>query len=204
MPKYTCAVADCTSYSHRKDDTVKGWSVFPRKKDPARRRLWETRCKRGPTWKATKHHAICSKHFINWCQGPSPSHPDPELFAYNQWGANKYSRVSAYKRKSKCTGDITEEPSSSCAADSSCPPLSTSNQDEPSSSGATSTSSPSSSHEVASSFSFPCGDYYYASLNQEVQDHVEVETMNQESSLFTGMYHKNVDICLQSSPSHRS
>lgn len=176
MPKYTCAVADCTSYSQRKDDTVQGWCVFPRKKDPARRRLWETRCKRGPTWKATKHHAICSKHFVNWCQGPSPSHPDPELFAYNQWGANKYSRVSAYKRKSKCTGNISNEPSSSCAADSSCPPTqSTSNQDEPS-----------------SSFSFPQGNYYYASLDQEVQHHVEVASMNHESSLITGMYHKNV------------
>lgn len=59
--------------------------VFQRKKEAARRRLWVTRCKRGPTWKATRHHALCSNHFIDWNNGPSPSHPDPELFGYNQW-----------------------------------------------------------------------------------------------------------------------
>jgi len=94
MPVYTCAVADCTSISRKKNQGVKGWIVFPKKKDAARRRLWETRCKRGPKWKATKDHAICSKHFIDWCQGPSALHPDPELFVYNQWGASRNTRRS--------------------------------------------------------------------------------------------------------------
>ena len=72
MPVYTCAVADCNSVSKKKNQGVEGWTVFPKKKDAKRRRLWETRCKRGPHWRATKDHAICSKHFIDWCQGPSP------------------------------------------------------------------------------------------------------------------------------------
>lgn len=92
MPVYTCAVADCTSVSRKKNQGVEGWKVFPRKKDAARRRLWERRCKRGPKWRATKDHAICSKHFIDWCQGPSPSHPDPELFGYNNWKASGSSK----------------------------------------------------------------------------------------------------------------
>jgi len=110
MPVYTCAVADCTSISKKKKQGVKGWTVFPRKKDAARRRLWETRCKRGPQWRATKDHAICSKHFIDWCQGPSPSHPDPELFAYNQWTATRTTKRStrAERRHSKPTSETTE------------------------------------------------------------------------------------------------
>ncbi|XP_050704605.1 uncharacterized protein LOC126990093 [Eriocheir sinensis] len=85
MTVYICAVADCKSSSQKKDPEVKGWARFPKKKEAARRRLWVTRCKRGPTWKATRHHALCSNHFIDWNNGPSPSHPDPELFGYNQW-----------------------------------------------------------------------------------------------------------------------
>lgn len=85
MPVYTCAVADCKSSTRKEDPEVKGWTVFPRKKKAARRRLWKMRCKRGNTWKATKYHALCSKHFIDWNNGPSPLHPDPELFGYNQW-----------------------------------------------------------------------------------------------------------------------
>lgn len=59
--------------------------------------------KRGPKWRATKDHAVCSKHFKDWCQGPSPSHPDPELFEYNQWGSTKNitrsSRTGDTKRR---------------------------------------------------------------------------------------------------------
>ena len=67
---------------------VMGWATFPsRKKEPTRRKLWESRCKRGASWKATKHLRICSKHFKEWQgNGPSQAHPDPECFAYNNWG----------------------------------------------------------------------------------------------------------------------
>lgn len=101
MPVYTCAVADCTSCSRKKDPEVKGWCVFPRKKDPVRRRLWESRCKRGQKWKATTYYAVCSKHFIDWCKGPSPSHPDPELFGYNQWKAKKGNEDYVGKRSQR-------------------------------------------------------------------------------------------------------
>lgn len=107
MPNYTCAVADCTS-ARKNDPAVKGWCVFPRKKDAARRRLWEYKCKRGPKWKATKYHAICSKHFINWCNGPSPSHPDPELFGYNQWKTSKGSEASVGKRRAQPNARVTD------------------------------------------------------------------------------------------------
>lgn len=97
MPVYVCAVADCDSTSKKPD--VSGWVKFPKRTDGIRKSLWETRCKRGPKWKATNNHAICSRHFIDWCQGPSPSHPNPELFAYNNWGKKEYVRRSIYKRQ---------------------------------------------------------------------------------------------------------
>lgn len=67
---------------------VKGWVTFPSaKKEPQRRKLWEQRCKRGINWKATRNHAICSKHFREWKgKKPSPEYPDPECFEYNNWG----------------------------------------------------------------------------------------------------------------------
>lgn len=108
MPVYTCAVADCNSISKKKNQGVKGWTVFPRKKDAARRRLWETRCKRGPTWRATKDHAICSKHFIDWCKGPSASHPDPELFAYNRWGAGRNLLDVVYIRNGQSFTEVIQ------------------------------------------------------------------------------------------------
>jgi len=149
----------------KKDEDVKGWCVFPRKKDPVRRKLWETTWKRGPRWRATKDHAICFKHFINWCQGPSPSHPDPELFAYNQWGKNKYSRKSIYKRESKCSGGISApnlDPPDSCSQATTSQDVQHCN-----------------SPEVE----------YYASLDQEVQECIEVEVTSktQDSSVLTGM-----------------
>lgn len=166
MPKYTCAVADCNSYSERKDEQVKGWCVFPRKKDSTRRKLWETRCKRGPNWRATKYHAICSKHFTDWGQGPSPSHPDPELFAYNRWGKKKSPRKSVYKASSNCNG-ITERPCSTSATDSSS--LSSSSDDEP-------------------PIPLPKVDFCTSS-EMQVQDYIEVEVKSgiQELSSLTGI-----------------
>lgn len=120
MPVYTCAVADCKSVSNKKSQDVKGWTVFPKKKDARRRRLWETRCKRGLNWRATKDHAICSKHFIDWCQGPSPLHPDPELFAYNQWGASR--NTTRNTRSSRNTARNIRE--GHCAPKSNSLPLS--------------------------------------------------------------------------------
>lgn len=87
-----CAVADCLSSSrkvrgrllHRKG----GWAPFPcREKQPWRRKVWETRCRRGFNWKATDSSRICSKHFREWTRkGPSQDHPDPVCFTYNDWG----------------------------------------------------------------------------------------------------------------------
>ncbi|KAK3862412.1 hypothetical protein Pcinc_031726 [Petrolisthes cinctipes] len=50
-------------------------------------------------WKNTRNHAICSRHFVDWNQGPTQAHPDPELFGYNNWGKNQYIRRSIYKRQ---------------------------------------------------------------------------------------------------------
>lgn len=162
---------------------MKGWSVFPKKKQRGRRKLWETRCKRGPKWRATRNHAICSKHFIDWCQGPSPNHPDPELFAYNQWGRNKYTRKSVYKRQSQSSVGI-DTPHS--GAPDSCS-HSTPTRDD---GGLQRQSSETSSDRIgllAVPSTIPKVDYY-ASINQEVQDYiqVEVESGNQDSSSVTG------------------
>ena len=94
MPSFSCAVADCKSAKwknpseHPHMNDVKGWVRFPSiKKEPQRRKLWETRCKRGHSWRATTYHAICYKHFTGWRDGkPSQEHPNPECFAYNDWG----------------------------------------------------------------------------------------------------------------------
>ena len=79
MPAYTCAVADCMSAVWRNPEKhpsmkeVKGWVRFPSvKKEPMRRKLWEERCKRGPGWRATRYHAVCSKHFRKW-ENDAPS-----------------------------------------------------------------------------------------------------------------------------------
>ncbi|KAG0714207.1 hypothetical protein GWK47_014565 [Chionoecetes opilio] len=106
MTVFVCAVADCKSDSRKKVEKhpcmveVKGWVKFPSaKKEPQRRKLWEDRCRRSHGsggWKATRFHAICSRHFINWIgNGPSSSHPDPKQFAYNDWG-----KKLSYKRPS--------------------------------------------------------------------------------------------------------
>lgn len=99
MTIFVCAVADCKSSNRLHPDkspwmsTVKGWARFPScKKDEKRRRLWEKRCRRLEGWKATRNHAICSKHFIEWGEnGPSPDYPDPLLFEYNGWGKNCFA-----------------------------------------------------------------------------------------------------------------
>lgn len=96
MTNFVCAVADCKSNSTYSASQypfmkqVKGWARFPsKKKDHKRRRLWETRCRRGTEWRATRNHAVCSLHFIAWeNMQPSPKHPDPVLFLYNGWGKN--------------------------------------------------------------------------------------------------------------------
>ena len=96
----TCAVADCKSVNRKSIAklpwiAVRGWAVFPHKKEQARRRLWEERCSRETTWRATPFSKICSLHFVNWGEnGPSSTHPDPELFAYNGWGKKHVSRPS--------------------------------------------------------------------------------------------------------------
>lgn len=79
-----------------------------KKKVSARRRLWEYKFKTGPKWKATKYHAICSKHFISWCNGPSPSHLDPELFGYNQWKTSKGSKASVGERRAQPNARVTD------------------------------------------------------------------------------------------------
>ena len=48
MTNFVCAVADCSSDSRKKNRLVKGWARFPTvKKDPIRRKVWETKCRRG-------------------------------------------------------------------------------------------------------------------------------------------------------------
>ena len=97
MPVYVCAVADCKSDSRKKAEKcpymadVRGWAKFPSvKKEAKRRKLWEKRCRRGAAWRASRFHAVCSRHFIYWTgNGPSSSHPNPELFAYNDWGKKR-------------------------------------------------------------------------------------------------------------------
>lgn len=116
MPHYVCAVADCDSASYKTDEHVRGWATFPKKGDGMRRSLWITRCKRGAKWKNTRNHAICSRHFIDWNQGPTQAHPDPELFAYNNWGKTKYIRRSTYKRQ-KVEHAPTETSISQAASD---------------------------------------------------------------------------------------
>ena len=128
MTVFVCAVADCKSSSWKKSNKqpymegVKGWAPFPSlKKEPARRKLWETRCKRGAGWKATKHLRICSKHFKEW-QGnrPSPAHPDPECFAYNNWGKGATLRkknalqIAKFPSSDAATASVTH--------DATCPP----------------------------------------------------------------------------------
>ncbi|KAK3892503.1 hypothetical protein Pcinc_003734 [Petrolisthes cinctipes] len=101
MTVFVCAVADCKSSSKKSADNwpemtnVKGWAKFPSvKREPKRRKLWESRCKRGAGWKATRFHRVCSRHFNNWEETrPSSFHPDPELFNYNDWG-KKHSQRS--------------------------------------------------------------------------------------------------------------
>lgn len=164
MPVYTCAIADCTSSSQKNDPAVKGWCVFPRKKDAARRRLWEAKCKRGPKWKATRYHAFCSKHFINWCNGPSSSHPNPELFGYNQWKINKGSEVIVGKRRAQCNTRVTDG-------------------------GANIMPSPPAATLLTTA---PMIDYM--DIEQEVQTDsvVEIESPTQEQASITGMYIMNI------------
>ncbi|KAK3854721.1 hypothetical protein Pcinc_038815 [Petrolisthes cinctipes] len=83
---------------------VKGWAKFPSAKvESERRKLWESKCKRSEGWKATKHHRICSRHFVDWVLGlgPSSSNPDPELFQYNDWGRKCGPSRSSDARQNK-------------------------------------------------------------------------------------------------------
>ena len=110
MTKFVCAVADCKSDSrltkskHPRMKDVKGWAKFPSaQKEARRRRVWEQKCRRAGGWKATRNHAICSLHFIDWGEnGPSSEHPDPVLFAYNEWGKNCFSNISRKKNNLQC------------------------------------------------------------------------------------------------------
>lgn len=94
MLVFVCAVADCKSDSRKYAEKhpymaeVKGWAKFPSAKvDSKRRKLRENKCRRQEGWKATQHHRICSRHFVDWkARGPSPCNPDPVLFQYNDWG----------------------------------------------------------------------------------------------------------------------
>lgn len=169
MTIYTCAVADCNSSSRKNDPGVEGWSKFPRKKDPARRRLWERRCKRGPKWKAAAFHAVCSKHFINWCEGPSPSHPDPELFGYNQWRAAEGTENNIGEGRTRCNRHRPRPTEELDVGENQSP---TPSDNMPT---------------VTSSVAEP--DFYIA-VDQEVQVdiHIEVEDINQERSLAAGMF----------------
>ena len=102
MTNYTCAVADCKSDSRKMkgrkkqvDGKVIGFARFPSvRKGAKRRRIWEARCRRARGWKATVNHAICSLHFLEWNNGPSPQYPDPVLFSYNGWGRNHLAKIN--------------------------------------------------------------------------------------------------------------
>ncbi|MPC90452.1 hypothetical protein E2C01_085440 [Portunus trituberculatus] len=123
MPSYTCAVAGCSSSSRKQDVDVIGWSVFPsRKKHPTRRKLWETRCKRGAEWRATQYHAICSKHFVDWHQELSCQYADPELFAYNDWGQqlHKYQFEPGNSVRAEAAMPSSED-SDGCVGDNPAP-----------------------------------------------------------------------------------
>lgn len=116
MTKFICAVADCKSNSTLKADLhpfmrhVKGWIRFPPLKDARRRQLWEKRCMRGAEWRATKYHAICSRHFFAWENNkPSPKHPDPVLFQYNGWGKNYSDNIQRKQNGSQTSEQCTTE-----------------------------------------------------------------------------------------------
>ena len=71
-PVYTCVV-DWMSPVWRKRrkhpsmNNAKGWVRFPSlKKERLRRKWWESRCMRGPGWRASRYHVICFKHFMEW------------------------------------------------------------------------------------------------------------------------------------------
>lgn len=166
MPVYICAVADCDSVSSKAEESVHGWVRFPNKADGIRKSLWETRCKRGPKWRASKHHAICSKHFIDWCQGPSPTHPDPELFAYNNWGLKQYVRRNVYKRQ---RGENARyAPASSCHAAS---------ENEINTNSSHETSLLQAEDHDHSSVPNPV---MYHTLNQDIQATVEISSRTEE------------------------
>ncbi|KAG0718716.1 hypothetical protein GWK47_051928 [Chionoecetes opilio] len=130
MTNFVCAVADCQSVCRHKKThnpkvkAVQGWARFPHvRKEATRRRVWEARCRRPLGWKATRNHAICSLHFIDWGEnGPSLTHPDPVLFAYNKWGKNCFGHITRKRNILQCltsqtTGsDELQGPTSSCQA----------------------------------------------------------------------------------------
>ncbi|XP_063857624.1 uncharacterized protein LOC135099123 [Scylla paramamosain] len=122
MPNFTCAVADCTSDSRKGKrktnqvtEDVKRFVRFPSgKKEPKRRKMWEERCRRAGGWKATQNHAVCSLHFLDWNNGPSPEHSDPILFAYNGWGRNHHAVINRKANSLQCQGqDVIAAPNAS-------------------------------------------------------------------------------------------
>ncbi|XP_076058125.1 uncharacterized protein LOC143035233 isoform X2 [Oratosquilla oratoria] len=119
MTNYTCAVGDCTSDSRKSTrkttqgtNNVKGYARFPSaKKESRRRKIWERSCRRPGGWKATANHVICSLHFLEWNNGPSPEHPDPVLFSYNGWGRNHLAVINRKKNSLQCQGqNVISEP----------------------------------------------------------------------------------------------
>ncbi|KAK8373654.1 hypothetical protein O3P69_010935 [Scylla paramamosain] len=76
--------------------------------------MWEERCRRAGGWKATQNHAVCSLHFLDWNNGPSPEHSDPTLFAYNGWGRNHHAVINRKANSLQCQGqDVIAAPNAS-------------------------------------------------------------------------------------------
>ncbi|KAK3895491.1 hypothetical protein Pcinc_000832 [Petrolisthes cinctipes] len=110
------------------------------------------------------YHAICSRHFIDWCQGPSPSHPDPELFAYNNWEKRQYIRRSIYKRQR-----VENRLASSCPAASEKTEVITNSSRETSSQLQA---------EEQQDHSLVANPVMYHTNNQDIQATVEISSSN--------------------------
>ena len=94
MTRWFCCVPDCNAASEKQSKLAKypwmeGVTFHPlpksncKKSLPIRRR-WIRLIRREVSWVPTKYTRICSRHFEGG-EGPTPMHPDPTLFPYNNW-----------------------------------------------------------------------------------------------------------------------
>jgi hypothetical protein len=93
MPKFYCVAEGCTSDTRKKGRygfmaDVK-FFPFPTLKQPKVRRKWLDLLRRRD-FNPSRHDRVCSRHFIDG--EPTPQHPYPELFRYNNYKNLQESR----------------------------------------------------------------------------------------------------------------